>query len=136
MAKEKTPEELLEEFRAMPDIDVNRSDIEVKVLTTKRAEIISQLADFGYKPAGPFIFDYLQRVRLTTEKTAAIAALGRLGYTEAIPYIERDVELSERWYNQRYKNRNPKGLDLIYEKIVAGREALVKLQGAIDGNRK
>jgi hypothetical protein len=136
MTIEETAQRLLGEFNKIPIIDPHQSDIAIRTLTARRAPLIKQLADLDYKPAASYIFDYLQKTRLTTEVTASIEALGRLGYVEAIPFIRSRLEGAKRWYNAFSSNARAKSTGLIKEQINVAQTALDSLVAIQQSSRQ
>ncbi len=110
----------------MPE-PIEGSGLEIEILTVKREAIIRNLGDMGYKPAAEAIFDYTRKVRLTTEMTAGFYALGKLGYTPARAFIEEELSRRELWLRRYQNHLRARGVDLVYNQIRVGKQALQKI---------
>lgn len=120
-------ESLLDQFYSFSKQEPLQQGQNRVVLSQFRAPIMRQLGDLDYKPAAQPIFEYLQTTNSTSELTIGMEALVKLNYTEAIPFIESQLQNAERWY-MSYRNHSKKpGKDLVKKEISVAREALKAL---------
>ena len=95
------PEKLLNYFKSLPKPTDERK-IESMVLTMNWEQLLKRFADLGYHEAGEELLKYAQETDLTSEKTACVYVLGKLGYDPARGFIEKTLDQSCRSYN-KYK---------------------------------
>ena len=121
-----SPEEILKLFNEFPG-EVQGPDIAVKIASVEKAYLMRVLGDIGYEPAAEAIFKYIQEVRLTTERTAGISALGKLGYTPAIDFIKREKDHMQNWLHKYKHHSRVKGVVVARQLFYAARTALMEL---------